>query len=136
MRIGNGAKIKLDFTNDLYDHMIEEIKEYTRIMDDPDTSKVTERLLTSIERYARLGTEDDGTEYAIIQLFPSDASELISILAMVASTTVDVPDSHYERLRAQRAEKININNRTGGEGLGSKNAKNNRADAGDTEVFV
>lgn len=104
MRIGNGAKVKLDFTNDLYDHMIEEIKEYIRIMDDSETSKVTEKLLTSIERYAKLGTDEDGTEYAIIQLFPSDASELISILAMVASTTVDVPDSHYERLKEQRAE--------------------------------
>ena len=104
MRIGNGAKVKLDFTNDLYDHMIEEIKEYIRIMDDSETSKVTEKLLTSIERYAKLGTDEDGTEYAIIQLFPSDASELISILAMVASTTVDVPDSHYERLKTQRAE--------------------------------
>ena len=104
MRIGAGAKVKLDFTNDLYDHMIEEIKEYTRIMDDPETSKVTERLLTSIERYAKLGTEDDGTEYAIIHLFPSDASELNSILAMVASTTVDVTDSHYKLLKAQRAE--------------------------------
>lgn len=104
MRIGNGAKVKLDFTNDLYDHMIEEIKEYTRIMDDPETSKVTEKLLTSIERYAKLGTEDDGTEYVIIQLSPSDAAELIGILTMVASTTVDVTDSHYERLKAQRAE--------------------------------
>ena len=28
MRIGAGAKIKLDFTDDLYDHMIEEINEY------------------------------------------------------------------------------------------------------------
>ncbi len=104
MRIGNGAKVKLDFTNDLYDHMIEEIKEYTCIMDDPETSKVTEKLLAAIERYAKLGTDEDGIEYAIIQLFPSDASELISILAMVASTTVDVPDSHYERLKTQRAE--------------------------------
>ncbi len=106
MRIGTGAKVKLDFTNDLYDHMIEEIKEYIRIMDDPETSKVTEKLLAVIERYAKLGTDEDGIEYAIIPLFPSDASELISILAMVASTTVDVTDSHYERLKAQRAEKI------------------------------
>ena len=104
MKIGTGARVKLDFTNDLYDHMIEEIKEYTRIMDDPETSKVTEKLLASIERYAKLGTDEDGTEYAIIQMFPSDASELIGILARVASTTVDVPDSHYKRLKAQRAE--------------------------------
>ena len=106
MKIGTGAKVKLDFTNDLYDHMIEEIKEYARIMDDPETSKVTEKLLTSIERYTKLGTDEDGTEYTIIHLFPGDASELIGILAMVASTTVDVTDSHYKRLKAQRAEKI------------------------------
>ena len=29
MRIGTGAKVKLDFTNDLYDHMIEDKGIYT-----------------------------------------------------------------------------------------------------------
>lgn len=105
MRIGSGARVKIDITNDLYDHMIEEIKEYERIMDDPGTNRTVEKLLDSIERYARLGTEADGTEYAVIQLFPSDASELISILAIFASTSVDSADSHYERLKAKRAKK-------------------------------
>lgn len=104
MRAESTARVKIDFRNDLYNHMIGELKHYAEVMKEDDSGKEAERLIRKIERYVRLGADEDGTEFAVMRFFPGDASELIGILAMVASTAIDTPEDHYERLKAQRAE--------------------------------
>lgn len=95
--------INLDIRNDLYNHLIEELKMYANIMHDTDSGSDAENLIRIIEKYVHLDTDKDGTEYAVMQFFPKKAGELIEILAMVASTAVDSPDDHYGRLKRTRA---------------------------------
>lgn len=100
--MGNKIRVRIDFRNDLYNHMIGEIKHYAEVMNDKDSGKDAKNLIRTIEKHVQLGTEDDGTEFAIIRLFPSDVSKLVGILAIVASTSIDIPDDHYSRLKIQR----------------------------------
>ena len=96
------AAVIIDFRNDLYNHMIGELKSYADLMKDKDSGRTAEKLISIIEKYVQLGTDEDGTEFAVMRFFPSDASDLISILAIVASTAIDTPEDHYERLKKQR----------------------------------
>ena len=105
MRIGSGERVKLDFRKDLYNHMIEELMEYAKVMKGKSSADEANRLINVIEKYVYLGTEKDGTEYAVIRLFPSDAGSLIGILAMVATSAIGEPADYYERLKNNRAAK-------------------------------
>ena len=92
------TRVKIDFNKELYNYMIEELKNYAEIMED----KNAEKLINTIEKYVSLGMEEDGEEYAVIQLFPNDTSELIAILSIAASISVDKPKDHYENLKELR----------------------------------
>ena len=105
MRIGSGERVKLDFRKDLYNHMIEELKDYSSIMKGKGSADEANHLIDVIEKYVYLGTDRDGTEYAVIRLFPSDASSLIGILAMVATSAIGEPADYYELLKNIRAAK-------------------------------
>lgn len=96
------AAVIIDFRNDLYNHMIGELKNYADVMKDKDSGKTAEKLISIIEKYVQLGTDEDGTEFAVMSFFPGEASDLISILAIVASTAIDTPEDHYGRLKKQR----------------------------------
>ena len=69
------TRVKIDFNKELYNYMIEELKNYAEIMEDENA----EKLINTIEKYVRLGKDEDGEEHALIQLFPNDISELIAI---------------------------------------------------------
>lgn len=103
MRIGSGERVKIDFRKDLYNHMIEELMEYAKVMKGKSSADEANRLINVIEKYVYLGTEKDGTEYAVIRLFPSDAGSLIGILATVATSAIGEPADYYERLKNNRA---------------------------------
>lgn len=94
--------VKIDFRNDLYNYMIEELKQYAEIMKDTDSGKEAEKLISKTEKYVQLGTDKDGTEFAVMRYLPSDAGELIGILVMLATVTTDAPYNHYEHLKKQR----------------------------------
>lgn len=96
------TRVKIDFNKELYNYMIEELKNYAEIMED----KNAEKLINTIEKYMRLGKDEDGEEYALIQLFPNDISELIAILSIAASISVDKPKDHYGNLKMKRIEHI------------------------------
>ena len=104
MRIGNGERVKLDFRKDLYNHMIEELMEYAKVMKGKSSADEANRLISVIEKYVYLGTDRDGTEYAVIRLFPSDASSLIGILAMAATTAIGEPKDYYAQLKKTSAK--------------------------------
>ena len=96
------AAVKIDFRNDLYNHMIGELRNYADVMKDKDSGRTAEKLISTIKKYVQLGTDEYGTEFAVMRLFPSDASDLISILAIVASTAIDTPEDYYGRLKKLR----------------------------------
>ena len=104
MRIGSGERVKIDFRKDLYNHMIEELMEYARVMKAKSSADEANRLIDIIEKYVYLGTDRDGTEYAFIRLFPSDASSLIGILAMVATSAIGEPADYYAQLKKKSAK--------------------------------
>lgn len=45
------TRVKIDFNKELYNYMIEELKNYAEIMED----KNAEKLINTIEKYVRLG---------------------------------------------------------------------------------
>ena len=96
------AAVIIDFRNDLYNHMIGELKNYADVMEDKDSEKTAEKLISIIEKYVQLGTDEDGTEFAVMKFFPGEASDLISVLAIVASIAIDTPEDHYGRLKKLR----------------------------------
>lgn len=105
MRIGSGERVKIDFRKDLYNHMIEELMEYAKVMKGKSSADEANRLINVIEKYVYLGTDRDGTEYAVIRLFPSDASSLIGILAMVATSAIGEPKDYYAQLKKKNSQR-------------------------------
>lgn len=93
-------KVTLDFTSDLFNILVTEINQYIEIMDGEETQEA-ERIVKKIMRNTTTDVEKDGTEFAVIELTPADASELIFVLSLVAwSEDTEVVD-YYTKLKRE-----------------------------------
>lgn len=85
--------------------MIEELMGFASVMKGKGSADEANRIISVIEKYVYLGTDRDGTEYAVIRLFPSDASSLIGILAMVATSAIGEPKDYYTQLKEKNSKR-------------------------------
>ncbi len=104
MGLMRSEKIKLDYTKELFNTLIAEIKQYIKIVGD-DCDEREKRVLDNILKYARLESEKDGEEYAVIQLFATEASILVTMLVFVGSIDVDNDKTdYYAQLKSEREQ--------------------------------
>lgn len=85
------SRIKIEVTKDLYNVILEEINQYIEITDGEEKTE-TEILLKHISHYSKFCTDKDGTEFAVIRLYPYEASDLIFIMSLISSFSFDADD--------------------------------------------
>lgn len=89
------SRIKIEVTKDLFNVIMSEIKQYIEIIDGEDRTE-TEILLNHISHYSKYRTDTDGTEFAVIRLYPYEASDLIFISSLMSSVNFGADDYYSE----------------------------------------
>lgn len=96
-------KVRLDYTKELFNTLVTELKIYVKIMKEDDCDDAV-RVLKVIEKHTAFDTDESGTDFAVIRLYSSEASRLIYILAIMASVDVEVDMDYYSQIKANRKE--------------------------------
>jgi hypothetical protein len=103
MGFSRAERVKLDFTKELFNTIVAELKQYEKVTEDDEKADVT-RLINNIAKYTYFDTDTDGTEYAIMRLFSTEASRIIYMLSLVASIVVEIDTDYYSQMRAAKEE--------------------------------
>ena len=101
MGLPRAERVKLDFTKELFNTFLTELKQYETVIEGDEKTDIT-RLINNIAKYTYFDTDNDGTEYAIMRLFSSEASKVIYMLSFVASIAVEVDTDYYAQMRAAK----------------------------------
>ena len=91
-------RVKLDYTKELFNTLVTELKTYIKIMGETDCDDAV-RVLRTIEKHTVFDTDESGADFAVIRLYSSEASSLIYILAIMASIDVDADTDYYTLIR-------------------------------------
>jgi hypothetical protein len=105
MARNNRPEIMLSLEDDWYNELMAALNGNAAMTDKfSETAKIAQRLIGTIEKYARLRVGVDGTEFADIGFFKSDAVSLIwQLLTAHCKLSATMHWDAYHQLKDRRA---------------------------------